>query len=128
MNEKPPEKTTYTTAKAVMVLALIIAVVIFVVMVSEPTPEKPKPDSQSDSQSMEMPMGTWSKTYRLKPGCSIRYDAGIGTYYNVRYRYGSEGWKIHPGLSAGSPIADQIQFMKLKEGGNNIPFTITCNK
>ena len=70
------------------------------------------------------PIGVWSKTFKVNPGCKIRYNAGNGSLFKVRYRFYSNKWIDHvPGTCT---KASEVQFMVLKKDVTEIPFTITC--
>ncbi len=74
-----------------------------------------------------LPVGIWSETTTIPAGCSVKFNAGIGTLYKVRYRFYTTEWKEHEGKGKGSPSASEIQFMPLQKGVTGIPFSMKCS-
>jgi hypothetical protein len=70
-----------------------------------------------------IPLGVWSETLPINVGCKTFYDAGVGTDFNVRYRFYSKEWSI---LNYGTyPSANEVQVMLLKPRSTT-PVRITC--
>ncbi len=71
-----------------------------------------------------LPVGVWSEEMKILPGCTVHFDAGNGTIYNVEYKLYGNGWKQH---SPGSAInGDTVRFILHKEGVAQVPVRITC--
>src|SRR5690606_22645477 len=73
-----------------------------------------------------LPVGVWSKTYEIAPGCSTEYNAGNGSLYKIRYQFYTDVWTEHDGKSY--PNASHIQFMVMQDGIKEVPFTISCRQ
>jgi hypothetical protein len=70
-----------------------------------------------------IPVGVWSESYMPPPGSKTFYDSGNGSVYRIRYRLYKNEWTIHPGGN-NYPPANEIQFMALKPGLNEIQFSV----
>jgi len=143
MNDKLKEalegvdyKKPNTTGVAVTVL-VILFIVFFLFIIppfSDPEPVVKKVKVQSNSNvrqaqwdgvsAGDVPVGVWSKSFKINPGCRTRYNAGYGSLYKIRYRFYSNKW--HDRVPGVSVDASEIQFMALKKGITEIPFTVTC--
>lgn len=74
-----------------------------------------------------LPVGVWSETMKILPGCGVRFDAGNGTVYKTQYRLNSSGstdWKDHvPGTF---PAGDETRYMIIEKSVRAIPVRIVC--
>lgn len=90
-----------------------------------------QPSSQGQSFSAKwsrnddgtIPVGVWSETVTIQPGCGIRYNAGNRTIYKTQYRYNSKEWKQHDG---GQPNMNEVQFALLHAGVDDVRYRIVC--
>lgn len=71
-----------------------------------------------------IPVGVWSETFTIEVGCKTFYDAGIGTDFNVRYRFYTNEWTaLKPDTY---PPANEVQFILLKPR-KVVPIKVTCS-
>ena len=73
-----------------------------------------------------IPIGVWSGTITIEPGCGVRFGAGEGTYFKVQYRFGSSvEWSDHiPGTI---PDGNQVRYQVTKTGLVELPIKSTCS-
>lgn len=129
------------TASVVGIAVLIWAIVALIPYIKEKVPQGDNVSQGAGSQAGttatarfagreadgSLPVGIWSETTTIPAGCSVKFNAGIGTLYKVRYRFYTTEWKEHEGKGKGSPSASEIQFMPLQKGVTGIPFSMKCS-
>ncbi len=71
------------------------------------------------------PVGVWSETTQIPPGCGTEYNAGNGTLYKIRYRFYTTEWKDH--IPGQYPPANEVQFMLLQNEVTAVPFVLKCS-
>jgi hypothetical protein len=72
-----------------------------------------------------IPIGVWSETLAVVPGCTIRFDAGNGTVYRVQYRLYKSEWVDH--IPKTVPDGDEVRFSMIKSGVQNVPVRNVCS-
>lgn len=78
---------------------------------------------QSRTSDGSIPLGVWSKSDNIV-GCSVRFGAGNGKTYRVRFSLDGVNWKIHP-ADGSETSGDYISFKAVKPL-TKIPYTKRC--